>query len=84
MFLTITLTDIMTALNLWFDNTYLYFRGKFYRQIFDVAMGLPIFVIIANLVMENVEEEAMSTFLSPPKFRRRYADDKFVIIKKRS
>ena len=72
----------MTALNLCFDNTYLYFRGKFYGQIFGVAMGSPISVIIANLVMENVEEGEMSTFLNPPKFWRRYVDDKFVIIKK--
>ena len=78
----LTLTDIMTALNLCLDNTYLYFRGKFYRQIFGVAMGSPVSVIIANLVMENVEEEAMSTFLNPPKFWRIYVDDTFVIIKK--
>ena len=52
----------MTALNLCLDNTYLYFLGKFYRQIFGVAMDSPISVIIANLVMMNVEEEAMSTF----------------------
>ena len=78
----LTLTDIMTALNLRIDNTYLHFRGKFYRRIFVVAMGSPISVTIANLVMENVEEGAMSTFLNPPKFRRRYVDDTFVIIKK--
>ena len=52
----------MTALNLCFDNMYLYFLGKFYRQIFGVAMGSPISVIIANLVMVNVEERAMSAF----------------------
>ena len=78
----LTLTDIMTALNLCLDNTYLYFRGKLYRQMFGVAMGSPVSVIIANLVMENVEEGAMSTFLNPPKFWRRYVDDTFVIIKK--
>ena len=78
----LTLTDIMTAINLCLDNTYLYFRGIFYRQIFGVAMGSPVSVIIANLVMGNVEEEAMSTFLNLPKFWRRYVDDTFVIIKK--
>ena len=78
----LTLTDIMTALNLCLDCTYLYFRGKFYRQIFGVAMGSPVSVIIANLVMENVEKEAMITFLNPTKFWRRYVDDTFVIIKK--
>ena len=72
----------MTALNLCLDNTYLYFCGKFYCQIFGVVMGSPVSVIIANLVMENVEEEAMSTFLNPPKFWKRYVDDTFVIIKK--
>ena len=64
----LTLTDIVTALNLCLDNTYLYFRGKFYRQIFGVAMRSPVSVLIANLVMEIVEEGAMSTFLNPPKF----------------
>ena len=38
----LTLTDIMTAFNLCLDNRYLYFCGKFYGQIFDVAMGSPI------------------------------------------
>ena len=61
---------------------YLHFRGKFYCQIFGVAMGSPISFIIANLVMENVDEGAMSTFLNPPKFWRRYVDGSFVIIKK--
>ena len=78
----LTLTDIITALNLCLDNTYLYFRGKFYHQIFGVAMGSRISVIIANLVMENVEEGAIPTFLNPPKFWRRCVDDTFVIIKK--
>ena len=72
----------MTALNLCLDNTYLYFCDKFYRQIFGVAMGSPISVIISNLVVENVEEGAMSTFLNPPKIWRRYVDNTFVIIKK--
>ena len=58
----LTLTDIETALNLCLDNTYLYFCGKFYHQIFGVAMGSPISVIIANLLMEIAEERAMSTF----------------------
>ena len=78
----LTPIDTMTALNLCLDNTYLYFRGKFCRQIIGVAMGSSISVIIANLVMENVEEGAMPTFLNPLKFWRRYVDDTFIIIKK--
>ena len=74
-----TLTDIMTALNLSLDNMYLYFRGKFYRQVFVIAMGLSLSAIIANIVIENVEEGAMSTFSNPP---QDIVDDTFVTIKK--
>ena len=56
----LTLTDIMTALNLCLDNTYLYFHGKLFCQIFGVAMGSPISVIIANLVMKNIMEQCQS------------------------
>ena len=58
----------MTALNLCLGNTYLYFRGKFYSQIFGVAMGSPMSVVIANLVMKNVEEGATLTFQTHPNF----------------
>ena len=78
----LTLTDIMTALNLCLDNTYLYFRGKFYRQIFGVAMGSPVSVIIANLVMENVEEEPMSIFLTHPNFGGDMLMTRLLLLKK--
>ena len=73
------LIKIMTALNLCLDKTYLYFRDKFYCQIFGVPMGSPISIIIANLAMENLEEEEMSTFLNPLKFWRRYQSINFIL-----
>ena len=72
----------MTALNLCLD-TYLHFHGKFYRQIFGVTMGSPVSVIIVNLVMENVEEGAMSTFLNPPKFWRDMLMTRLLLLKNR-
>ena len=48
----LNINKIINALDLCLDNTYLCFRKKFYRQIFGVAMGSPISVIVANLVME--------------------------------
>ena len=37
-------------------------------------MGSPVSVVVANLVMEDVEQRALSTFHSPPRFWKRYVD----------
>ena len=51
------------------------FEGKVYRQIHGTAMGSPVSVVVANLVMEDIEHRAMSSFHTPPRFWRRYVDD---------
>ena len=61
----LNINEIMNALDLCLDNTYLCFRKKFYRQIFGVAMGSPISVIVANLVMESIENKMLKDFASP-------------------
>ena len=55
--------------------TYLAFRGKFYQQAFGTAMGSPVSVTVANLVLEEVKERALATFQQPPLFWKRYVDD---------
>ena len=72
--------DIEIALNLCLNNTYFTFEGKHYQQIFGVPMGSPISVVIANLVMEYVEQKAISSFSSSPKLWKRFVDDTFVIM----
>ena len=72
----------MYALDLCLDNIYLCFRKTFYRQIFGVAMGSPISVIMANLVMESIENRMLKDFASPPRIWIRYIDDTFVVLKK--
>ena len=57
------------------EATYLAFEGKVYRQIHGTAMGSRVSVVVANLVMEDVEQKALSTFHTPPRFWRRYVDD---------
>ena len=42
------------------------FRKTFYRPIFGVAMSSLIFVIVANLVMESIENKVLKNFASPP------------------
>ena len=60
--------DIVNLLTLCLDATFLEFRGKLYQQVHGTAMGSPVSIVIANLVMEDVEQRALATFHSPPRF----------------
>ena len=46
-----------------------------YRQAQGTAMGSPVLVVVANLVMEDIEERTLSTFHFPSRFWKRYVDD---------
>ena len=39
--------------------------------MFGTAMGSPVSVIVAYLVMEEVEDSALASFPSPPRFWKR-------------
>ena len=45
-------------------------------------MGSPISVVVANLVMEELETRALNTFADPPRIYRRYVDDTICVMKK--
>ena len=71
--------DICKGLQTCLNTTNLTFRGKHYKQIFGTVMDSPVSTVVANLVMEDVEKRALSTFHSPPKIWKRSVDDTFVI-----
>ena len=79
----------MNALDLCLDDTYLCFRKTFNCQIFRVATGSPISVMVANLVMESTENKLLKDFASPTPNWLRYIDYNlcyynynFVVLKK--
>ena len=78
----LSVDDIVDLLTLCLDATFLSFRGKVYKQVHGTAMGSPVSVVVANLVMEDVEERALESFHSPPRFWKRYVDDTFTSLPK--
>ena len=71
----LTVDDICSLLQLCLEATYLAFEGKVYWQIHGTAMGSPVLVVVAILLIEDMEQKELSTFHTPPRFRRRYVDD---------
>ena len=64
----IKVEEIVMLLKLCLDATYICFRSKYYQQTFGTAMGSPVSVVVANLVMEEIEQTALETFHSAPCF----------------
>ena len=49
----------MALLQFVLDNNFFVFQGNHFQQIFGCPMGSPVSAILANLVMEHVEEKAL-------------------------
>ena len=80
--LTLPTDDIMDLLNLCLTSTYFQYNGKHYKQLHGTAMGSPVSVVVAEIVMQNIEEQALTTYTRnvPPWLR--YVDDKFTAVHK--
>ena len=64
--------EIMMLLRFCLNATYFAFGGQYFQQKFGTAMGSPVSVTVANLVMEDVEQHALSTYANPPRYWKRY------------
>lgn len=75
----IPFSDLISCVEVIFDNTYFSFDKHFYKQIYGTPMGSPISPLFADLVMEDLEvsclymlkEECNNSIL----FYYRYVDD---------
>ena len=49
--------DIIDLLNLCLTSTYFQYNGKHYKQLHGTAMGSPVFVVVAEIVMQSIKDE---------------------------
>ncbi|KAL9969279.1 hypothetical protein ACROYT_G021476 [Oculina patagonica] len=74
--------DIMDLLNLCLTSTYFQYNGKHYKQLHGTAMGSPVSVVVAEIVMQNIEERALATCRQTIPLWLRYVDDTFTTVHK--
>jgi hypothetical protein len=67
--------DIIDLLSFCLNTTYFVFEGCYYQQVFGTAMESPVSAVIANLVMEDVEQRALASFPVSLSFWKRFVDD---------
>ena len=71
----------MDLLNLCLTSTYFQYNGKHYKQLHGTAMGSPVSVVVAEIVMQNIEESALSTYRQTIPLWLRNVDDTFTAVR---
>ena len=74
--------DITDLLNLCLTSTYFQYNGKHYKQLHGTAMGSPVSVAVAEIVMQNIEEQALAIYTRTVPLWLRYVDDTFTAVHK--
>ena len=65
----------MDLLHLCLTSTYFQYNDKHYKQLHGTAMGSPVSVVVAEIVMQNIEEQALATYSETLPLWLRYVDD---------
>ena len=74
--------DLMDLLNLCLTSTYFQYNGKHYKQLHGTAIGSPVSVVVAEIVMQNIEEQALASYKRTIPLWLRYVDDTFTTLHK--
>ena len=72
----------MDLLNLCLTSTYFQYNDKHYKQLHGTAMGSPVSVVVAEIVMQDVEESALATCRQTIPLWLRYVDNTFTAVHK--
>ena len=74
--------DIMDLINLCLMSTYFQYNGKHYKKLHGTATGSPVSIVVAEIVMQNIEEQALSTYTKTLPLWLHYIDDTFTAVHK--
>ena len=72
----------MDLLNLCLTSTYFQYNGKHYKQLHGTAMGSSVSVVVAEIVMQHVEERTLATCRQKIPLWLLYLDDTFTAVQK--
>ena len=72
----------MDLLNLCLTSTYFQYKGKHYKQLHGTAMGSTVSVVVAEFVMQNIEEQAQATYTRTVPLWSPNVDDTFTAVYK--
>ena len=72
----------MDLLNLCLTLTYFHSNGKRYKQLHETAMGSPVSLVVPEIVMQSIEEQALATYKKTVPLWLRYFDDTFTAVHK--
>jgi len=67
--------EFVGAVRFVLDSTFFKFDNQYYKQNFGTPMGSPLSPVIADLVMQDLENEVLETIDFPVAFYYRYVDD---------
>jgi hypothetical protein len=75
--------DIISILKVIMNQNYFQYEGKFYKPTSGVAMGSPLSSTIAEIFLQDLEQNRLQHLLDGKKimYYNRYVDDIFIIYK---
>ena len=53
---------IMDLLKLCLESSFFQYNGRHYKQLHGTAMGSPVSVVVAEIVMQQIEKRALATY----------------------
>lgn len=68
-------SEFIIGVNFVLSSTYFKFNDCIYKQIFGTPMDSPLSPIIADLVLQDIEERALNALVCSLPFHFRYVDD---------